>query len=157
MIIIGVDPGKITGLALWQELTSETLGSGTVIGPIKSWAVAEVGPTQVLPYIRALLRGRKPTLIACERYVQGTGRRAMSYQGDAQHITGEISGLAQELECQFVRQLAGPAKKTGNDQVLKTVGCYTSTPDGHANDACRQVIRALATFYPETYARLVGI
>lgn len=155
MIIIGVDPGKITGIAMYQ--TAGAFGPGTVIGDIKSWAVAEVESTQVLPYIRALLRGRKPTLIACERFVQGTGRRAMSYQGDAQHITGEVSGLAQDLGCQFARQLAGPAKKTGNDQVLKQVGCYTATPDGHANDACRQVIRVLATFYPEVYAKLVGI
>lgn len=157
MIIIGVDPGKITGLALYQSLTSDAIGSGTVIGPIKSWAVAEVTNTQVIPYIRALLRGRKPDAIACERFVQGTGRRSMSYQGDAQHITGEVSALAQDLGCPFIRQLAGPAKKTGNDKILKQLGCYTVTPGGHANDGCRQVVRAMATLFPDFYAQLIGL
>jgi hypothetical protein len=155
VIIIGVDPGKITGIAMWQS--NQALLDFYHVEGCNPWTVAESGNTEVLSRIRLLLRGRTPTLIACERYVQGTGRRPMSYQGDAQHITGEVSGLAQELGCKFALQLAGPAKKTGNDQVLKQLGCYAATPDGHGNDACRQVIRALATFYPETYAELVGI
>jgi hypothetical protein len=157
MIVIGVDPGKITGIAMWQQLTPETLGSGTIIGPIKSWAVAEVPTTRVLSHIRVVLRGRKPTAIACERFIQGTGRRPMSFQPDAQHITGEMSALAQELGCPFVRQLPGPAKKIASDKVLKQLGCYTVSPDGHANDGCRQVIRYLADHHPDVFAALLGI
>lgn len=154
MIVIGVDPGKITGIALWQ--TADSFGPGKLSG-INPWAVAEVGNTEVLKYIKLLLRGRTPTAIACERFVQGTGRRPMSYQGDAQHITGEVSGLAQDLGCPFVRQLAGPSKKIASDKVLKKIGAYIATEDGHANDATRQVIRYLADHHPEVFAELIGI
>lgn len=152
MIVIGVDPGKITGIAIWQspQELEKTIG-------MRAWTVTEVGNTQVLPTIRWLLRGRKPTAIACERFVQGTGRRAMSFQGDALHISGEVSGLAQELGCPFVRQLAGPAKKIAQDDVLRRLGCYTVSNDGHANDGCRQVIRYLADHHPDVFAELLGI
>lgn len=150
MIIVGVDPGKITGLAVlrlhWQAQLPRT-----------SWSVAEVEATAVLPRLRDLLRGDRPDAIACERFIQGTGRRPMSYQGDAQHITGEVSGFAQANGIIFHRQLAGPAKKTGNDRVLRQLGCYNPTPDGHANDACRQICRIIATLRPDVFAQLIGM
>lgn len=157
MIIIGVDPGKVTGIAMWQQLTSETLGSGTVIGPIKSWAVCEADSADVLKRINLLLRGRKPTAIACERFVQGTGRRPMTFQPHAQSVMGEVSALAQSLRCTYALQLAGPAKKIASDKVLRQLGCYVPTPDGHSNDACRQVIRYLANEHPTVFAALLGI
>ena len=152
MIVVGVDPGKITGIAVWQSLQEleKTIG-------MRMWTVTEVGNTQVLPTIRWLLRDRKPTAIACERFIQGTGRRPMSFQGDALHITGEVSGFASSLGVPFVRQLPGPAKKIALDSVLRNLGCYTVSKDGHANDACRQVIRYLADSYPDVFAELIGI
>ena len=157
MIIIGVDPGKITGIAMWQSPEARLTHNGAVAQNTQPWTVAEVGPTEVLSCIRGMLLGRRPRLIACERFIQGTGRRPMSYQGDAQHITGEVSALAQVLECPFVRQLPGPAKKIASNAVLKRIGAYTGTPDGHGDDACRQVIRALADNFPEVFADLIGI
>lgn len=144
MIVVGVDPGKMTGIAILQL-------------PEVRWLRFEVPPTRVLPCIREALAGHKPDAIACERFVQGTGRRPMSFQGDAQHITGEVSGLAQELGCPFIRQLAGPSKKIASDKVLKKIGAYIATEDGHANDAARQVIRYLADHHPDVFAELIGI
>lgn len=143
MIVIGVDPGKVTGIAIWVQ------GLG--------WKQAEVDAIRVLHSIRTMLGGNNPTAIACERYVQGTGRRAMSFQPDAHRVMGELSALHQEFKCAYALQLAGPAKKIASDKVLRQLGCYTPTRDGHANDACRQVIRYLANDYPDVFAALLGI
>lgn len=152
VIIIGVDPGKLTGISRWISPTAlkKTIG-------IQEWTIAEVSSVNVLPTIRALLNVGTLEALAVERFVQGTGRRPMSHQPDAQHVMGELSGLAQELKCHYALQLPGPAKKIASDRTLKEIGAYWAHGEGHGNDASRQVIRYLANNHADVFADLIGI
>lgn len=153
MIILGVDPGKITGLAFWTSPGEPPL-SITFQTP---WLLTEVPAQEVTKTIKMILRSRKPELIACERYVAGTGRRAMTHQPDAPELMGELRELARSYDCHFTQQLPGPAKKMAPADVLKRIGAYLKTPDGHANDAARQVVRGLALNYRSYFAELLGV
>ncbi len=147
LLIIGVDPGKVTGLVAWRSFVST--------GP--SIDRQEVPADDVARTLRLMLRSERPTLIACERFTRGTGTRPQSAQPDADRVTGAVRSLADELVVRCVYQSAGPARRVAPDRVLRQLGWYMRTLDGHANDACRQVVLALATFRPEVFAQLLGI
>jgi len=153
MIVIGVDPGKITGIAFWcsPDAAARPWLQG---GP---WLLTEVPAYKAVKTIRMVMRSCVPTRIACERFVQGSGRRAMTHQPEAPELTGELRELARAYDCHFSLQLPGPAKKMAPNSVLKKIGAYLPTPDGHANDGARQVIRALALDHKPYFVELLGI
>lgn len=147
MLIVGVDPGKITGLVVWRSFVA----TGSHVDR------QEVPADEVTKTLRRMLRFERPTLIACERFTRGTGTQPQSAQPDADRVIGMVRSLADELVVRCVYQSPGPAKRVAPDRVLRQLGWYIRTLDGHANDACRQVLLALATFRPEVFARLLGL
>lgn len=151
MILVGVDPGKVTGVAIWWDSTEF---DGTNHLDIDTCEVTDA--SQVPTVIRRMLDGQRPTLILCERF-NSAGGKALTSQPDAQQIVGMMRSLAEELQCRCVYQSPGPAKKIMPNSRLKKIGWYTSTKDGHANDAARHVGLGLASFYPATFARLVDL
>lgn len=150
MIIVGVDPGKVTGVAVWHDPTVfDTARYGEL-------DVAEVEDSEaVVPVLRRMLDGEQPTLVAIERFVS-SGRR-MTFQPHAQQVVGAVKSYCLEENVPLIFQQPGPAKKTAPNHVLKSIGWYRPTPDDHANDAVRHVLRCLATYHTDVYARVVGI
>lgn len=147
LLIVGVDPGKVTGIAIWW--------SGDPGSPVYR---REVPAVDVASDLREVLRTfERPTLIACERFIKATGGRPQTAQPDADRVIGAVRSLADELVVRCVYQSPGPAKRVAPDRLLRQLGWYTRTPDGHANDACRHVLLALATFHVEVFARLTGL
>ena len=151
MIIIGVDPGKVTGLAVWCD---RRCGSDHPERPDTS----EVANADVCgAMLRRMLSehdGVKPNLIAVERFVQGSRK---TRQPDALHVTGAVGGIASELGVKVVYQSPSPALKIAPNTLLRRIGWYVASPGQHANAAQRHVLLALATFFPETFARLTGV
>lgn len=150
MIIVGIDPGKATGIAIWHDpIVFDTSRYGEL-------DVAEIEDSEaVVPVLRRMLDGQLPTLVAIERF-RPTGRR-MTFQPHAQQVVGAIRSFCFEARVPLIFQQPGPAKKIAPNPVLKQLGWNRPTPDGHANDALRHVLRAMASHHPDVYARVVGI
>lgn len=146
MIIVGVDPGKVTGIAMFVR----TLRAGDLIH------AEEVPAAQAGTFLRQWTAGihDKEMIWAVEKYVM-LPSRAKTAQPDALTVTGVVQGLA--VGSRYVEQMAGPVKRLASDRVLKKLGWWQPTPDGHANDAKRQIVFAMAQYYPSSYAELLGI
>jgi hypothetical protein len=152
MIVIGVDPGKVTGLAVWCD---HRCGSAWHTYAPDTLEVED--STVVAAMLRRMLgehAGRHPDLMAIERFVQGSRK---THQPHAQRVTGAVAELATELDVKLVYQSPSPALKIAPNALLRRIGWYVPTRDQHANSAQRQVLLVLATFFPETFATLVGI
>lgn len=146
MIIVGVDPGKTTGLAVWRQLGWET--------PLVTTEVADFN--QVPTVLREMLCRQRPTLIACERFTTQPGSR-LSAQPEAPWVIGAVRSLAQDLLVRVVYQSPGPAKKIAPNPLLRKINWYTPGGGGHHNDASRHIVLALASYFPDTFAELVGV
>lgn len=152
MIIVGVDPGKVTGLAVWWNPAFYTF-----IDDFQPLQTAEVTDhAAVIAVLRRLLMTDVPLLIACERFVNQPGGK-LSAQPEAPWVIGAIRSFADEVNVKLVFHAPGPAKKIAPDSLLRRLGWYTPGGDGHANDAARHIVMGLAVYYPETFAELTGI
>ncbi len=152
MIIVGVDPGKVTGISMWcincQPLLPET---------------AEVSDSSAVPKMIRRMAADNDTchcrigMIGCERFVTPTSHGALTAQPHARQICGAVESLAADLNVRCLFQGAGPAKKIAPTSLLKKIGWYVATPDQHTNHATCQLLLVIATFFPDTFAELVGI
>lgn len=146
MIIVGVDPGKVTGCAMFVR----------DLDGVDHITSAEVPAREVGTFLLNWTCGihEKSMIWAVEKYTVIPGRPKTS-QPDALLVTGLVQGLA--VGSRYVEQPPGPVKRLCSDSVLRKLGWYTPTPDGHANDAKRHVVFAIAQYYPDNYAELLGI
>ena len=150
MIIVGVDPGKATGIAVWCD------GCRMDHPTWPDCAEVEDATTVRAVLLRMLCEhgGLSPKLIAVERFVQDFRK---TRQSTATEVTGQVGALAAELGIKLLLQPPGPAKKIAPNPLLRRIGWYTASRDQHANDATRHVLLALATFFPETFAKIAGV
>lgn len=137
MHIVGVDPGKISGLFIYNS--SDTLHLHTEID--------ECGRNDLLHRIEESLRSF--SIIACERFTMLPSSRRHTSQTDALEIIGAIKYIASTYDVKCELYGASEASKSGNDATLKLLGWYTPTKDHHANRAAAQVVHALTVHYPK--------
>lgn len=149
VILVGVDPGKVTGIAVWwSPAVFDTSGKPTPLD------TAEVEASAVRSVLLRMLDGERPTLMAVERYIQGQKK---THQPEANEVIGTVKSLAEELLVRCVYQNPAPAKKIGTTARLKRLGFYVATKDNHANSATAHMLLLMATSHPTVYAELVGI
>jgi len=150
VIIVGVDPGKVTGLAVWcdgcgmshpERPDTAEVESSTAVGAVLYRMLAEHGSARA-------------NLIAIERFVQSSRK---TRQPHALQVTGEIGALAANLGIKVVYQSPGPSVKIASNQRLRELGWYVYSRDQHANAAQRHVLLAVASFFPDTFAKLTGL
>lgn len=148
-ILVGVDPGKVTGIAVWWDPNFyDTTGKVNI-------DVAEVDDSTKVPaMIRRMLDGERPHLIMCERCKQNPRK---THQPEAVEVTGAVRSLADELHVRCVYQSPSPAKRMGTSEVLRRLGWYFPSEGGHQNAASSHVLLGMATFMPVRFAQLVGI
>jgi hypothetical protein len=146
VVILGVDPGNVTGCALF-DVESRAL------------VTSETPASAVRAVLLNMLDGRKPSHILCERYARAAsaGPRPVTSQPAAREVTGVVQSLGRELGTRVVLQSPGSAKKCAPNALLRALGWHRVTPDGHADDAARQVLLGLARFYPTVFHELTGI
>lgn len=150
MILVGVDPGKVTGIAVWWDpfVYDNSAKKADV-------DTAEVeNSTAVVPVIRRILENRRPFAVGVERYIQNSRK---THQPAASEVTGAVKSLCEELLVRCVYQSPGPAKRAGSTKALKKLGWWTPTPDGHANAALGHVLLLMASVTPQRYAELTGL
>lgn len=148
-ILVGVDPGKKTGIAVWWDPNFYDITGKPAID------VAEVDDSTKVPaVIRRMLDDQRPHLIMCERCKQNPRK---THQPEAVEVTGAVRSLADELHVRCVYQSPSPAKRMGTTEVLRRLGWYFPSEGGHQNAASSHVLLGMATFMPVRFAQLVGI
>lgn len=149
--IIGVDPGRSTGVAVLREGAR--------------FAVFQGSPTAAVTSLSSLLahlhRSHDEVLIACERYQVGPTAGARTAQSVTHEVIGTVRMLAEVNRYELIIQSPGDAKRLAPNPVLRRLGLYVTKhdvqrPDSHdANDAMRHALLALATRHPVTFERLL--
>jgi hypothetical protein len=145
MIIIAIDPGLVTGMAISRN--GETPAPCEV--PYADFGTVLKGWISVNQWPRASL------VVVCEKYVMTPGIK--SSQPEALMLMGVTEFLCQQYGVKLVWQFPRDAKKMCPDSFLRQAGWYQKTKDGHANDAMRHVGLWMAHNQPEEFAKLIGI
>ena len=140
-VIIGVDPGKTTGLFMFSNHPRYGFLDDMILR-------AEITAEDVPKYMTSLIVkavdyvGYGGVHIAVERFVI-TGRTAkLSQQADALEVTGMVRAFAQLHTSNRIKQYMKANLKFANDAALRKAGWY-SAKQGHATDAARQAYALL--------------
>lgn len=149
MILIGIDPGNVTGMVLWNMDLED--------GPT-TWREApfeDVGRElrQWLSY-RDMVGGSN-IKVGVEKYTMTPGvKTAQPY---ALMNMGVIEDLCRWNGVEWHYHLPSTTKKQVSNSLLRKLGWWTPTKDGHVNDALRVVLCELSRVDPKRYADLVGL
>jgi hypothetical protein len=139
--VLAVDPGKVTGLATWSrfpgagmpDLQSGELEFDSALKVCAGWLQQRAGES---------------VLVVVERFDLNDSR-GKAHRGTV-HWPLETIGVLRWL-CSarpghdFDVQGRGAAKGFVKDDDLKSVNLHVATKGGHANDASRHLLRAMAT------------
>jgi hypothetical protein len=129
MIILAVDPGLTTGMALFNTITS-------------SYKVEQItGFEKFSEFMSAWCDGLDPIpdVIVVEKYTITPETAKKTQQYEALEITGVLRHLVHEWGSQWVEpQLPSAAMKLGTNDRLKRVGWYVKGKP-HAMDAARHL------------------
>lgn len=133
MITIGIDPGLVTGIAVYHSETNKPIvheihGRETVY----RWFDSITPTGNMAPSVEVVIEDYEIT--------QRTG--ALSKQYDALYIVGAIEAMCFLKEIPFFHQHRS-AKAFGSDAKLKFLGWYAPSRGGHQNDAMRHLLRHL--------------
>jgi len=146
-LIIGIDPGKVTGVA--KHFTDSKNISHHKFED--KMALYEF----VLSAITRTHELRMGVVLAVERYTMGNTTR--SAQPDALEIIGVMRWFAHHEGANFMLQGAADASKVGSRLNLIRAGWWVpGDPDQHRNKASAQVAYALMRRYPHLWLTLIG-
>ena len=129
-MILAVDPGKATGVALYHE-TDGFFSSSVVPGGITGF----VDWFWEIPW---------PTTIICEKFTIGAMQTRTTSQYDALYINGYLLGCCWRRSVPFIQQPVTSAKTFATNDKLKTLGWYNPEDGGHAADAARHLLTYLS-------------
>ena len=143
-MIIAVDPGKVSGVALWHPDI-----------PVQIKA-DELLPLEVLGLV-CQLDDKYDTTVVTEKFTisERTIKTALSL--DALDINGWLTLESQRKNFELVMQTPAQAKAFATDDKLKALDWYERTKDGHANDAARHLLVYLITKVPSAREALVPV
>lgn len=150
MIIMAVDPGLVSGWALWDS-TDLVKQSGLQTQEIE---YARIG-TFVHQKLEVYKTPGVTLELVVERYTMNP--RLKTAQPEALKIMGQLELVAQLHDVQLHYYLPSTTKTMLSNTRLKTAGWYRATKDGHANDAARLVGTHLGVRYPEIFGKLFGL
>lgn len=152
--IIGVDPGKVTGVKIYLRR------EGSEVGTLGH---DQVAVADFPGYMRSLISsvanrvGPNNVHISVEKFIITRRTAQLSQESDALEITGMVKALAATGGLGgtiTVHQLLKTNLKFANDNMLKAVGWYVPGKR-HANDAARQAFALLKLIDPPHWNSLV--
>jgi hypothetical protein len=147
MIILAVDPGLVSGVALWDSQNIEKMLSDEI--PYQN-----IG-TWLEDAVLAELTLHHTVHLACERYTMTTGVKTA--QPEALKTMGIAEHLSVKHDVRLHYYLPDTCKKMISNARLKEKGWYRKTKDGHANDAARVLGTCLFSNFPDIAGRLFGL
>lgn len=135
--VIGVDPGKTTGLML--------LNDDDVVVQVAATFV------EVEEVLRLWLSSEIVTIVAVERFVITRNTARKTQQTDALKVSGVVQNLVERSRLhEVVYQNMSDAKKLGSPTMLRALGWYRVGRNArHMNDAASQVFKLVASRYPD--------
>lgn len=153
--VMGVDPGKMTGVFIYSPNGRLAPGSSG-LKPYVQWLEVEAkhAPIALNNAIVNLTEwyGHANVHIAVERFIINARTAKSSQQTDALEITGMVKGFARLYTPNPVKQYMKANLKFANDAALRRALWY-SAQYGHATDAARQAYALLKDVdYPEWLA-----
>lgn len=143
MIVIGVDPGKMTGWAACQA-------DGT------DFKSKEAPVNDFVDHMTVYLGLASPCHVAAERFVisGGTVTKGRTDENWTIEQIGVLRHLCRRHGHTFELQGAGDAKEFAPDSRLKQVGWHTPGR-GHANDGARHLLLCLARRHQSAFEDLL--
>ena len=131
--ILGIDPGKMTGVAWWRD---------------GEWGALQVPPEESSRWIADWVRQYRSdnTHVACERFTNTS--RVVSSQPHARQLFGYTGALCAEEGVSFYPQTVSAAKRVVPNDLLKKMGIY-QVRLGHGMDATRHVVWWLHKHHPD--------
>ena len=132
-MIIGVDPGGLTGLVLYRGPGTRIYHAQLPFEEAVQWLATEVPAADLVAVERFTIAGR--TL---------SGTRAGA--NDATQMIGACRALCVLHGVKFTLQSPADAKNAFNDRVLKDISVYSDVTGGHARDALRHALLAERRF-----------
>jgi len=153
LILIGVDPGLSTGLAMIKNE--------------QRLAAAQGSPKEMLRIYRAALNAwcNLPDLtvqVAVERFIITDQTARHSQQSTALEVFGAIKTTAEHLGYPISVQAASDAKRIASNELLRCLGLWTSPravacPDANdVNDAMRHILLLLACQHATRFDELLA-
>lgn len=148
MIIVGIDTGLQTGMAYWDTKIMEKPNAIEV-------PYVETGET-LFKWLYGV-NARADVNVVCERYTMISGGGPKTAQPEALMGMGMVEYVCRYLRMPLTWQFPVDAKRLAPDSLLREIGWYVKTKDGHANDGQRHLLKWYADHYPRDFAELVGI
>ena len=146
LVIIGVDPGKETGVVLYRKN--------------KLREKASLPAAEVTPWVLHRLDDYDPAyfriIIAVERYNIGPHTVKKTRQLDALDLMSQLKLTACHRHVKFRTVNQADSKKLAGDRRLKDIGWFT-IGHGHINDGARVALTTLAREDATVFADLVGL
>lgn len=127
-LVIAIDPGLTTGWAL-IDLEDGGLAAGETEGRINFYRTFE-----------SLVGNGRPVEVVAEKFTINTMTARKSPQPDALYILGAVEYLCDKLGIPFSLQTPAQAKSFATDEKLRALGWYSTTGEGHSNDARRHLL-----------------
>lgn len=152
-LMFGVDPGKISGVALWVPSISHK----------HIFASAELKREEIKPWMLDQLREAaitrqtavRPCLIATENFAQARGGRPLTNQPDALRVISVLRAIADEMNCSLTTNSASSAKRLANNDRMRRIGWYKYTKDGHETDARREILITASRFHKDLFRDII--
>jgi hypothetical protein len=149
VILIGIDPGNVTGMAQY-----DTAHERPMLFLEEPYETVGLRLRQWLSYKDVVGRGN--IKVGVEKYTMISGPRPKTAQPAALMTMGVVEDLCRWDGVEWHYHLPSTTKEKGN-ALLRKIGWWTPTKDGHVNDAYRVILCELAHRDPERYADLVGL
>ena len=133
MILIAVDPGKLCGYFRLNLVASYH---------------AEYDPFQCVYSVQQIINHavNDEVHVVAERFTFTSTK--MTRQYDALEVIGALRYVSHRPGVKFTLQSRADKERVSN-ATLRQIGWYTSTKDGHANDAARHALVYLTRNFPE--------
>lgn len=137
--VVGVDPGKTCGVAVFDLATSRL--SVSLLAPLDACDAVD----------RLVESAAAASLVACEPYVFTTSTARKTFQPDALEVLGTLRWICRRHGVRFDEtQSPASAAKIANRDLLRRIGWHRPGPD-HQDRAAAQVLTALARLFPDHF------
>lgn len=146
--IAAMDPGLVAGVGVITVALGPSFKNGFSVGASSS----EMPWIDAVRYLERW--GAEGARICTERYDITSGRGPMTAQPDALKANGALEYVCTLRAVTFRLHPRAEVKKVVTDKVLRDLGWYKKTKDGHANDALRVAGFELLRFRPELWLLL---
>jgi hypothetical protein len=147
--ILSVDPGLVCGVAI------ATISLTPFVMTLNS---TELPWLDAVKYMNRWMmddQTRRHLEVTAETYTMGT--RLLTPQPEALKTNGAVEFLCTLWDITFVYQPVTEPKKVVPDSLLKKLGWFKKTKDGHANDAARHVGYRLLVTRPALWLSLTDV